>query len=241
MACTWIDYVLGEFPDEQPFARVTLLEDPDTLLADETIFAKLEERKYRVVEFSTPIALRFVYEPYVRPSSDSRLIVIFRNGEDIDELVPGMTFEQNAILGINGVMYRAVRQTTDFPVVLLVESGHIVYDEDEEGRKALVVDDYTLSEDWEIWSDAGIPRTLEQMTDDQEDFMAQEQADMAAFKQEIRNDAAQLIVLAAASLKPGTKITSSSGTEYTAEALLTAVADLMESTIVVNDEDESSE
>ena len=157
---------------------------------------------------------------------------------DIDELVPGMTFEQNAILGINGVMYRAVRQTTDFPVVLLVESGHIVYDEDEEGRKALVVDDYTLSEDWEIWSDAGIPRTLEQMTDDQEDFMAQEQADMAAFKQEIRNDAAQLIVLAAASLKPGTKITSSSGTEYTAEALLTAVADLMESTIVVNDEEE---
>ena len=158
---------------------------------------------------------------------------------DIDELVPGMTFEQNAILGINGVMYRAVRQTTDFPVVLLVESGHIVYDEDEEGRKALVVDDYTLSEDWEIWSDAGIPRTLEQMTDDQEDFMAQEQADMAAFKQEIRNDAAQLIVLAAASLKPGTKITSSSGTEYTAEALLTAVADLMESTIVVNDEESS--
>ena len=88
MACTWIDYVLGKFPDEQPFARVTLLEDPDTLLADETIFAKLEERKYRVVEFSTPIALRFVYETYVRPSSDSRLIVIFRNGEDIDELVP---------------------------------------------------------------------------------------------------------------------------------------------------------
>ena len=31
------DYVLGEFPDEQPFARVTLLEDTDTLLADEAI------------------------------------------------------------------------------------------------------------------------------------------------------------------------------------------------------------
>ena len=84
----WIDYVLSEFPDEQPFARVTLLEDPDTLLADETIFAKLEERKYRVVEFSTAISLRFVYEMYVRPSSDSRLVVIFRNGESIDEVVP---------------------------------------------------------------------------------------------------------------------------------------------------------
>ena len=87
MACTWIDYVLGKFPDEQPFARVTL-EDPDTLLADEAIFARLDERKYRVVEFSTAISLRFVYEMYVRPSSDSRLVVIFRNGEDIDELVP---------------------------------------------------------------------------------------------------------------------------------------------------------
>jgi hypothetical protein len=84
----WSDYILGEFPDEQPFARVTLLEDPDTLLADEAIFAKLDERKYRVVEFSTAIALRFVYETYVRPSSDSRLVVIFRNGESIDEVVP---------------------------------------------------------------------------------------------------------------------------------------------------------
>ena len=88
MACTWIDYVLGKLSDEQPFARVTLLEDPDTLLADEAIFAKLDERKYRVVEFSTPIALRFAYETYVRPSSDSRLVVIFRNGESIDEVVP---------------------------------------------------------------------------------------------------------------------------------------------------------
>ena len=28
---------MSEFPDEHPLARVTLLEDPDTLLADETI------------------------------------------------------------------------------------------------------------------------------------------------------------------------------------------------------------
>ena len=88
MSCSWSEYVLDEFPDEQPFARVTLLEDPDTLLADETIFAKLNERGYRIVEFSNPIALRYVYETFVRPSSDSRLIVIFRNGESVEELVP---------------------------------------------------------------------------------------------------------------------------------------------------------
>ena len=160
---------------------------------------------------------------------------------DIENMTPTMTFEKNSILGINGIMFRAVVDTDEFPVVLLVQDGHIVYDEDENGNKAFVVSDWTQSEDWEIWTDASIPRTLQQMTEEQEDFMAQEQADMAAFKQEIRNDAAQLIVLAAQSIKPGTKITSSSGTEYTAEALLTAVADLMESTIVVNDDEESSE
>ena len=154
---------------------------------------------------------------------------------DIENMTPTMTFEKNSILGINGIMFRAVVDTDEFPVVMLVQDGHIVYDEDENGNKAFVVSDWTQSEDWEIWTDASIPRTLQQMTDDQEDFMAQEQADMAAFKQEIRNDAAQLIVLAAQSIKPGTKITSSSGTEYTAETLLVALADLMESTIVVHE------
>ena len=154
---------------------------------------------------------------------------------DIENMTPTMTFEKNSILGINGIMFRAVVDTDEFPVVLLVQDGHIVYDEDENGNKAFVVSDWTQSEDWEIWTDASIPRTLQQMTDDQEDFMAQEQADMADFKQEIRNDAAQLIVLAAQSIKPGTKITSSSGTEYTAETLLVALADLMESTIVVHE------
>ena len=152
---------------------------------------------------------------------------------DIEDLEPGMTFPKNSLLAINGISFQALRNTTDFPVVLLVESGHVVYDEDENGNKALVVSDWTKSNDWKVWGDAGIPRTLDNMTAQQEAFMEDEQADMAAFKQEIRNDAAQLIVLAASSIKPGTKITSSSGTQYTAETLLTALADLMDKTIVV--------
>ena len=153
---------------------------------------------------------------------------------DIENMTPTMTFEQNSILGINGVMFRAVRRTTEFPVVLLVEDGHIVYDEDENGNKAFVVSDWTQSEDWEIWTDASIPRTLQLMTQQQETFMAAERADMAAFKQEIRNDAAQLIVLAAQSIKPGTKITSTGGTQYTVEELLVAVADLMNKKVLAD-------
>ena len=85
---------------------------------------------------------------------------------DIENMTPTMTFEKNSILGINGIMFRAVVDTDEFPVVLLVQDGHIVYDEDENGNKAFVVSDWTQSEDWEIWTDASIPRTLQQMTDD---------------------------------------------------------------------------
>ena len=154
---------------------------------------------------------------------------------DIEDLEVGMTFPKNSLLAINGISFQALRNTTDFPVVLLVESGHVVYDEDENGNKALVVSDWTKSNDWKVWGDAGIPRTLDNMTAQQEAFMEDEQAEMASFKQEIRNDAAQLIVLAASSIKPGTKITSSGGTEYTAEALLTALADLMDKTVVIHE------
>lgn len=154
---------------------------------------------------------------------------------DIEDLEVGMTFPKNALLAINGVSYQAKKATTQFPVTVLVESGHIVYDEDAEGRKALVIEDYTLASDWKIWGDAGIPRTLDNMAAQQTAFMAQEQADMAAFKQEIRNDAAELVALAASSIKPGTKFTSSSGTQYTAEALLTALADLMDKTVVIHE------
>ena len=157
---------------------------------------------------------------------------------DIEDLEPGMTFPKNSLLAINGISFQALRNTTDFPVVLLVEGGHVVYDEDENGNKALVVDDWTMSSDWKVWGDAGIPRTLDNMTAQQDDFMAQEQADMAAFKQEIRNDAAELLLIVNQSLKPSTKITATSGTQYTVEQILTALADLMESTIVVNDEEE---
>ena len=153
---------------------------------------------------------------------------------DIENMTPTMTFEKNSILGINGIMFRAVVDTDEFPVVLLVQDGHIVYDEDENGNKAFVVSDWTQSEDWEIWTDASIPRTLQLMTQQQETFMAAERADMAAFKQEIRNDAAQLIVLAAQSIKPGTKITSTGGTQYTVEELLVAVADLMNKKVLAD-------
>ncbi len=84
----WGAYVLTEFPEVEPLARITLLEDPDTLLADESIFVRLAERGYKVVEFTSTVALRYLYESYIRPSTDSLLVVIFRHEEVIEEVVP---------------------------------------------------------------------------------------------------------------------------------------------------------
>ena len=84
----WSAYVLTEFPETDPLARITLLEDPDTLLADEEIFSRLAARGYRVVTFRRTIELRYLYETFIRPSSDSRLVVIFRGGEDVEAVVP---------------------------------------------------------------------------------------------------------------------------------------------------------
>lgn len=152
---------------------------------------------------------------------------------DIEDLEVGMTFPKNSLLAINGVSYQAKKATTQFPVTVLVQDGHIVYDEDENGRKALVVEDYTLASDWKVWGDAGIPRTLQQMKEDQEEFMEQEQEAQAAFREQIN-------AIVATSLKSSTVITSTSGRTYTTQTLLTALADLVERTIVVNDEDEDS-
>lgn len=144
---------------------------------------------------------------------------------DVDSLTPSTTFVKNNILGIDGVMYRAKRNTSEFPVVLLVEDGHIVYDEDENGNKAFVVDDYTLSEDWEIFTDASIPRALELMAEQQSNFMEEEQAAMSSFENEIRISVAGVI-------KSTDKITASSGQQYTVRQILQAMAELMDKTVV---------
>lgn len=74
---------------------------------------------------------------------------------DISALTPSSSFPKNAVLGINGVLYRAKRATADFPVTLSVDSGEFVTVE-AGGKTAYVIADATLSEDWEVWTDAAI-------------------------------------------------------------------------------------
>lgn len=128
---------------------------------------------------------------------------------NLEDMTPMTKFVKNNVLAINGVQYRATKNTTHFPVTLVTDGGQFVVNV-VNGAPAYVVDNYTLDPDWEIWGDAGIPQTLANM---QADF----------------NEALQQ------SLNTSTRIKTSDGqTQYTVQQLLTAMADLMGHTVVVN-------
>lgn len=74
---------------------------------------------------------------------------------DVNTLTPTSTFVANAIIGINGVIYRAKQATSNFPVVLQVDNGAFVVDI-VNGKKSFVVSNPTVHSDWEQWTDAAI-------------------------------------------------------------------------------------
>ena len=175
---------------------------------------------------------------------------------NLGDMTPQTTFVKNNILAINGVQYRAKKDTTHFPVVLLTDGGQFVVNI-VNGAPAYVVSDYTLDADWEIWGDAGIPQTLANIQQDLDDALAdlsrtankiqedcdttlqQIQTSIGQAVSEIEADQAEFINEATSivgqSLKSTSRIITSDGqTQYTVQQLLTAMADLMGHTVVVH-------
>ncbi len=175
---------------------------------------------------------------------------------NLDDMTPWTTFVKNNILAINGVQYRAKKDTTHFPVVLLTDGGQFVVNV-VNGAPAYVISDYTLDADWEIWGDAGIPQTLANMQQDLDDALAdlsrtahKIQEDCDTTLQQIQTSAGQAVSeieadqaefineatsIVGQSLKSTSRITTSDGqTQYTVQQLLTAMADLMGHTVVVH-------
>ena len=81
---------------------------------------------------------------------------------DISTLTPSSTFVENAVVGINGVIYRAKKATSNFPVSLLASGNEFVVDV-VNGKVAYVVVDDTINNDWEQWTDAAIEYWTEQL------------------------------------------------------------------------------
>ena len=88
MAEIWSDHVLTYFPKDDPYSRLVLVEDPDALLADGDVFRRIADSGYRVEQFSSTLALRRLYETTVRADENARLVVLFRDGVEVDKVVP---------------------------------------------------------------------------------------------------------------------------------------------------------
>lgn len=137
---------------------------------------------------------------------------------DIDSLTPSSTFRENSVIGINGVLYRSLRQTSNLPVTPQIQNGsfviHIV-----NGKKALVIADYTLDEDWEVFTDAAI-----------EYWIASINASLSS-KQDTISDIATIRSKATSALQP-TNTYTYNGMSYTVDAMLTELVKFMSKTIV---------
>lgn len=137
---------------------------------------------------------------------------------NINSLTPSSTFRKNAVIGINGVLYRALRATSNMPVVPQIDNGHFVT-HTVGGKVALVIADETLNQDWEVFTDASI-----------EYWVASINA-LLAQKQDTISDLSTIRNNASAALKP-TDIYTYNGVNYTVDDMLKDLVKLMPKTVV---------
>ena len=81
---------------------------------------------------------------------------------DISSLTPSSTFRRNALIGINGVLYRSKTATSSFPVTLATVNNQFVT-HTIDGRIAYVITDSTLDGNWEIWTDSGVEYSVHEL------------------------------------------------------------------------------
>ena len=74
---TWRDLILKEFTPQ--IARLTLVADPDGLLAEEGVLQGIRERGFDLIPFEDPVAFRFAYE--------SRYRALWDRGDHTDLMV----------------------------------------------------------------------------------------------------------------------------------------------------------
>lgn len=152
--------------------------------------------------------------------SDATLIPL-----NMEQLTPSSTFVKNNVLGINGILYRAKQNTSEFPVTVVTDKGRFVYDTDKYGNKAYVVSDYTLSQAWEKWSDAGINYSLSVIDSRLSYFnnlqIANRLTQIESLLRNIQQTLGDVTV---------------DGQTYTVRGILTELAKLMDKDVVIGDE-----
>ena len=137
---------------------------------------------------------------------------------NVNTLTPSSTFAKNAVIGINGVLYRSLAATSNLPCTLVVQDGAFVVNI-VNGKKAFVVSNGAPNQDWEIWTDATIEYWIESITT------------ALNGKQATISDLSTIRSNAQNAVKPTDTFTAG-GTDYQVSELLQAVANLMAKTIV---------
>lgn len=102
------DHILAHFPsahDGRPPAGLTLVEDPDSVIADEEIFGVFRARGYCVSVFTETLELRRIYEWRAHGNADAREVVIFRGGENLERVVPPDILNDPSVCRLGGFMY----------------------------------------------------------------------------------------------------------------------------------------
>lgn len=80
--------LLEEFPEGLLGERISLVQDSAGLISEEALLQELTRRDYLLHEFSETFLLREFYENHVRNCPQKRLVVLFRQGEDLEAVVP---------------------------------------------------------------------------------------------------------------------------------------------------------
>lgn len=145
---------------------------------------------------------------------------------DVNALTPSTSFKKNDVLGLNGVLYRCKQDTADFPVTLVIDDGefviHVV-----NGKKAFVIADPTIDDDWEVFTDASVEYWVEQVN---------ARIDAAnAHTDGVKDALAARISTIETALSGVLNGVPSGGQTYTIAEVLTAIAPFMNKILVTKD------
>lgn len=92
-AMSWRKPILSQFtPDIASATRLTIVADPDELLAEQYLLDELRERGFELIPFEDPVAFRFVYENQYRTVWDqgdrTTLVVVLRTARQELDGIP---------------------------------------------------------------------------------------------------------------------------------------------------------
>jgi len=137
---------------------------------------------------------------------------------NVNSLTPSSTFVKNAVVGINGVLYRSTKATSNLPCTMVIESGAFVY-HTVNGKIAFVVSNGAANTDWEIFTDASIEYWVNSINT------------ALSAKQDAINDLATIRSNATNAVKP-TDTYAFNGVNYTVDDMFKALVKLMPKNIV---------